>query len=203
LCRRTAWGRNASGNGLVSSAASGDLYCRLNSSTPQSRVQWDGVAFTATVGKEDHPMLYVSWHGAAGYANWRSLRDGFAQCYDPNTWACDFTANGYRLPTSAEWEKAARGDGNQVPAGIDRVNGYGLYDVMGNAWEWCHDWYAHSYYSSSPYDNPTGPASGSHRVVSGGSWASSGSAMRVAGRRPSLPDLCRNVVGFRMVAGVR
>jgi formylglycine-generating enzyme required for sulfatase activity len=161
-----------------------------------------------------HPMLLVSWYGAVGYANWRSAQHGRTPCYDLSTWECDFDANGYRLPTEAEWEYAARGgnhnpyrrypwgdaidgsmanylgsgdpyepaphhpdttpvgyyDGNQVPAGVDMVNGYGLYDVAGNVWEWCNDWYNSTYYSSSPYDNPTGPGSGMYCVTRGDGW---------------------------------
>ena len=56
-------------------------------------------------------------------------------------------------------------DGGQTPAGTDMANGYGLYDVVGNVWEWCNDWYDESYYSTSPENNPKGPASGSYRVV--------------------------------------
>jgi hypothetical protein len=61
-------------------------------------------------------------------------------------------------------------NGGQTPPGVDMANGYGLYDMTGNALEWCNDWYDYSYYTSCPYDNPQGPSSGTYRVIRGGSW---------------------------------
>jgi formylglycine-generating enzyme required for sulfatase activity len=68
-----------------------------------SRITWDGSTFGVTAGKEDHPMVMVSWYGAAAYANWRSTQHGRTPSYDLSTWQCNFAANGYRLPTEAEW----------------------------------------------------------------------------------------------------
>ena len=135
-------------------------------------------------------MADVTWYGAAAYCNWRSQEEGYQQCYNLSTWECDFSKNGYRLPTEAEWEYAARGgehkpyyryprsnsiDGSEAnywssgdpyetgsypwttPVDYYPANGYGLYDMAGNVWDWCNDWYSDTYYSSSPYNNPTGP----------------------------------------------
>ncbi len=82
-----------------------------------------------------------------------------------------------------------------VPASI---NGYGLYDMAGNVWEWCSDWYSSSYYSSSPSTNPTGPATGSSRVIRGGSWGHYARSCRVADRGTYNPRLRGRLNGFRV-----
>ena len=229
-------------SGVVYKACDSEAYCSTTTvESSQSRITWDET-FGITMGKEDHPMMEVSWYGAVAYANWRSEQYGRTPCYDLSTWECDFDANGYRLPTEAEWEYAARGgehnpycayawgndidgskanyggssdpyegdlpettpvgyyDGGQTPSGFDMANGYGLYDTAGNVWEWCNDWYDSGYYSSSPYDNPQGPASGTHRVDRGGSWGAVDVNLRCALRSGALPDL-RAHIGFRVAAG--
>lgn len=230
--------------GVVYKAGDSEPYCDTNSASPYSRIHWDGSTFTITVCKEDHPMLEVSWYGAAAYGNWISVQDGLQPCYDLETWACDFAQDGYRLPTEAEWEHAGRGglhdpyyqfpwgndldgskanysqsgdpfggpsprtspvgyyDGGQTPVGVDMANGYGLYDMTGNVREWCNDWMSYTYYQSSPYDNPQGPASGgSGRVFRGGAWDDHiVGNLRCATRESSQPDLRLRETGFRVAA---
>jgi formylglycine-generating enzyme required for sulfatase activity len=227
----------------VHKAGDTEVYCDTYASDDDSRIHWDGVTFTVTAGKEDHPMVQVSWYGAAAYANYRSVQQDRPLCYDLSTWACNLDVPGYRLPTEAEWEYAARGgehdpyylypwgndidgsmanywqsgdpfeteypyttpvcyyNGDQWPEGVDMANGYGLYDVAGGVWEWCNDWYDSLYYSSSPYDNPPGPASGVNRVLRGGSWGVTEESVRCANRGQGAPGLGGNGNGFRLLTG--
>ena len=253
--------------GVVYQAGTGTShpYCDTHAYDADSCIHWDGASFTVTAGREDHPMVEVSWYGAAAYCNWRSITEGKPVCYDLSTWACDFGVAGYRLPTEAEWEKAAAWDPDQqrhfrfgegsdgcgvvcldgrranyfdsgdpydagewpetTPAGFysgalhykvdfdwpgDETSyqtqaaesWYGCYDMTGNAIEWCHDRYEASYYSSSPYDNPTGPASGTDRLLRGGSWFDDPFACRSADRN-CLTAAGRELgVGFRCAAGM-
>jgi len=135
------------------------------------------------------------------------------------------TGKNYRLPTEAGWEYAARGggkskgykyagsnsigsiawyDGNSGnkthPVGQKQANELGIYDMSGNVWEWCSDWYDSDYYSSSPRNNPAGPSSGSYRVLRGGGWWSDGARYcRVAYRSDGSPDGRDSCDGFRLV----
>ena len=152
--------------------------------------------------------------------------------YDVETWRCDDAATGYRLPTEAEWEYAARagtnttyffGDtkaklplfawfkGNSTrgpqPVGRREPNPWGLYDMYGNVWEWCDDFYQEDYYQNSPARNPHGPPTGESRVVRGGCWNSKPDACRSSYRNyetPDITDVCfakdiQGFVGFRCV----
>ncbi|MHC4697510.1 MAG: formylglycine-generating enzyme family protein, partial [Planctomycetota bacterium] len=229
--------------GVVYKAGSGTSYpyCDTYEDDSDSRIHFSGGTFTVTSGKGDHPMVEVSWYGAAAYANWRSGMEGRTASYSTSRWECDFAADGYRLPTEAEWEYAARGgehdpyyrfpwgdtvdgsmanymdsgdpyesgfhpwttpvgyyDGGQTPPGADMVNGYGLYDMAGNVWEWCNDWYSSTYYSSSPGSNPTGPVGGSHRVIRGGSWDYAEDNLRCAHREHYYSDYRYGRNGFRL-----
>ncbi len=237
-------------NKVYQVGGAGQELCDTNMSSGCSYLIWDGSSFSAdpahpvTGSWGDHPMVMVSWYGACAYANGRSRDEGLDPCYDEANWTCDFTKNGFRLPTEAEWEYAGRGgehnpyymypwgdtidgskanysgsgdpyegaslettpagyyDGSQVPTGTDMANGYGLYDMSGNVWEWCWDWYDSGYYSSSQTNNPTGPNSGSGRLIRGGCWYYAGATLRLARRigthQPSY-STCQK--GFRLAAG--
>ena len=174
-------------------------------------------------GKRDHPAVYMNWYAAAAYCNWRSRNEGFEECYDEdNDFTCNFDANGYRLPTEAEFEKAARGGQETAlyPWGdtIDKSkgnydnhigdtteiasyppNGYGLYDMSGNIGHWCQDWFDPAYYQSSPDKNPTGPTTGTHRVYKGGSWGNTDNYQRITCRFWMLPTNINPDFGFRCV----
>jgi len=173
-----------------------------------------------------NPVEQIRWQDAAQYCNARSRLEGLAPCYDPKTWKCDFKGSGYRLPTEAEWEYAARagtrtkyffGDdpaqlgnyawfkGNSTrspsPVGRKQPNPWGLYDIYGSVWQWCNDFYQPDYYRKSPPRDPAGPDSGLTRVVRGGCWNSRPDVCRSAYRldeTPSFSDVCfaRDVHGL-------
>jgi acetoin utilization deacetylase AcuC-like enzyme/formylglycine-generating enzyme required for sulfatase activity len=174
------------------------------------------------------PLDQMNWTDAALYCNERSRAEGLQPCYNEQTWDCNFAANGYRLPTEAEWEYACRAgtdsqysfgndtrglrehawfvddsSGKTHPVGRKKPNPWGLYDMHGNVAEWCNDLYAKDYYAHSPQRDPRGPRNGRQRVLRGGAWNSSAEACRSTYRTsdPSIDDTClaSDAIGFRCV----
>jgi len=171
------------------------------------------------------PVEQVSWFDAIEYCNKRSQKEGLTPVYrgSGNNITCDWNANGYRLPTEAEWEFAAKGGikdkliteysgSNNVDAvawyignsgsrtyqvGTKAPNSLGLYDMSGNVYEWCWDWYGS--YTSGAQTDPKGPISGADRVVRGGSWSNLASIVRSVKRVSSNPSDRNDVIGFRLV----
>jgi formylglycine-generating enzyme required for sulfatase activity len=175
---------------------------------------------------DDLPVERVNWFDAIEYCNKRSVREGLTPAYSGSGGyiTCNFNASGYRLPTEAEWEWAAKGGGkdfmiyeysgsNSVdgvawyygnsgnrthPVKTKVANSLGLYDMSGNVREWCWDWYESSYSEGSQTD-PAGAASGSVRVVRNGSWLYIATMARSTSRTYCTPSYRDNTVGFRLV----
>mgnify|MGYP006297570197 FL=1 len=173
------------------------------------------------------PVIYVTWYGAAEYCNWLSEQEGLAKAYTISSGSvkCDWNANGYRLPTEAEWEYAARSGGRDDrkwsgtdseselgdyawydpnsgsethPVSTKQPNDLGIYDMSGNVWEWCWDWYNSGYYSDSPSNNPTGSVSGWYRVIRGGVWYHDADYCRTVYRINYPPSQSNRGLGFRL-----
>lgn len=168
-----------------------------------ARIKRNTGKLTIESGYAKHPVVGVTWYGASAYAKWV----------------------GKRLPTEAEWEAAASaGKENFIfPTGldIDRTqanffssdttavmsyppNSFGLYDMAGNVYDWCQDWYAYNYYDASAVepDNPKGPQQGVYRVLRGGCWKSLREDLRCSHRHRNNPGAVNGTYGFRCAADV-
>ena len=163
------------------------------------------------LGRHDHPVTLVRWDDAVAYCEWLSAETGRA----------------FRLPTEAEWEKAARGGHDRcrfpwgdapdhtqanflsdpsargargtTPCRSFPANRYGLFDMAGNVWEWVSDWYGPRYYAASAAADPAGPPGGQLRIIRGGSWLSSDLRMLACSHRHKVPpDTYSYAIGFRV-----
>lgn len=169
----------------------------------ESRIKRISGKLTIESGYARHPVIGVTWYGAVAYAKWI----------------------GKRLPTEAEWEVAAKGDlsGALYPTGEEieksqanffssdttpvmsyAPNAYGLYDMAGNVYEWCQDWYDYNYYehSSQEPSNPKGPLQGVYRVLRGGCWKSLKDDLRCSHRHRNNPGIGNRTYGFRCASNI-
>ena len=221
-----------------------EKYCSYTGSSSPSSSYGDG---------DNYPAYFVSWYDALVYCNKRSIAEGLTPCYsindstNPEEWGelptawddplrdtwdaveCDWNANGYRLPTEAEWEYAARAGDNTVDSitytgtsdvnkfgdyawyydnsngtthevGTKLPNAFGLYDMSGNVYEWCWNWFTSEYDENTEGgDNPTGISAGSGRVLRGGCMISDSVNCAVSCRNNYDPDVRFSNLGFRVV----
>lgn len=179
---------------------------------------------------DDYPITNVKWTQAIQYCNWLSKANNLKPVYtkDGDKYTCDFTANGYRLPTDAEWEFAARGGnkskqytysgGNDLEliswyaknsrksprqTGTKLANELGIHDMSGNVWEWCWDWYNPIFYKTEKRINPVGPEKGENRCIRGGSWDTSKlEYLTPSYRLNSNPMITNAFYGFRVAKTV-
>lgn len=176
------------------------------------------------------PVDSITWYEAVEYCNKRSRMEGLTPCYtgSRDDIICNFGADGYRLPTESEWEYAGRGgtlsgnykySGSNNPGevgwyaenstfkneivGLKKANELGIYDMSGNLWEWCWDWFDREYYKTSPWQNPYGPAVGLRRVMRGGSTFNPENYVRTTFRASQKPNIGSTRLGLRVVRNAR
>jgi sulfatase modifying factor 1 len=175
----------------------------------------------------NHPVIHVSWNDATEYCKWLSRQSGKTYRL-PTEAEWEYAAGNGSRHTKYSWgngdpsgknggnvtdESKRPGDGVSwatkfegyndgywytAPVGSYNPNDFGLHDMTGNVWEWCSDWYDSDYYKNSPSSNPTGPSSGSSRVLRGGSWADGPQSCRVAYRGDGTPGVRYSGTGFRL-----
>lgn len=180
---------------------------------PVTQAQWHAVMGNnpSNFKGDDLPVEQVSWHDCQAFCQKLS----------------SLTGTTFRLPTEAEWECACRAGTKSIwpfgndpaqlkqyawflensehqphPIGKLKLNVWGLYDMLGNVWEWCADWFDERYYANSPQENPLGPSDGQYRLLRGGAWGSVDILCRSACRLRGVPDVRNRDFGFRVVCSL-
>ena len=166
----------------------------------------------------DFPVVHLSWEDAAAYCDWRGMRLPTEAEFEfaarggledaEYSWGNELTPDGVHRAnlwqgTFPQKDLVTDGYGSHAPVKMYPPNGYGLYDMTGNVWEWVQDWYSPSYFSQSPVRNPQGPRRGTQKIQRGGSWLCSENycqGYRVAARMMTAPDSGLNNLGFRCAA---
>ncbi len=192
-----------------------DAYCNDVGITRPYDIDW---------GRGPLPVINVNWFDVVRYCNWISQQEGLTPSYTIRGKSVSWNreADGYRLPTEAEWEFSARGGilasetifsgsnnpkevawygnnsgGTTHPVGSKLPNELGLYDMSGNLWEWCWDWYGR--YSTAAKNDPIGPRPGRYRILRGGAWCNSSMmVLRITNRSWDKPADLGNYIGFRL-----
>ena len=185
-----------------------------------AKYSWRNAGFEQT---DEHPVVYVSWNDAVAFCKWLSKKEGksyrlpteaeweyacragtttrYYSGDDPETLAkVGNVADAAAKAKFPDWKYTIKANDGYVftaPVGKFKPNAFGLYDMHGNAWQWCADWWA-DYYAKSPADDPTGPDTGDGRVLRGGSWLLGPRDSRSARRRGSAPGLRGDGAGFRV-----
>jgi formylglycine-generating enzyme len=183
-----------------------DYACFLDAAQHPKPLHWDDPNFN----HPKHPVVAVSWFDAVAYCEWMS----------------QMNSRSYRLPSEAEWERAARGGSEDLlypwgncgseevpeyalrwkagpePVGLFSPNAFGLFNLGDNVHEWCSDWYDANYYAASPGRNPQGPSAGTRRASRGGSWRHQIKVTRTAARSSIPPEFKYADYGFRVARSV-
>ena len=225
--RGDVWGNGIADEQPVRTVTVNDFYIGKYEVTQALYVAIIGENPSTFQSNDNLPIETLKWFDAVYFCNALSEAEGLEPVYMiyGTDVSCDFTRNGYRLPTEAEWEYAARSRGRDdrqwsgtdslselvnyawynynreetSPVGTKQANDLGIHDMSGNVWEMCWDWNNPTYYQNCPLNNPTGPNSGTYRIDRGGSFGNNSEPLRTSNRNGLKPTIgAFRSVGFRL-----